>query len=120
MKINLPTTISMNPEELALKVGTDVVKSVLDTIKECTIQREIQATQREAIRAQAETAIAQINANTSKYLLEAKQRHTERMKVIDIVQTYLINFGADKDLRELTDFCVTMLKAVHVGENTFK
>ena len=116
MKNELSVMPVMSPEELVMKAGIDIVKSMIDTVKECTIQREIQATQREAVRAQAEMAIAQINANTSQYLVKVRQTHKERMEIISIVQTYLMCFGAEKDLHELTEFCVAMLKAVHVGE----
>lgn len=120
MKKELAVRLSDIPTEMLIEPVTDLVKTAIDSIRECVTQGEIQATQREAIRAQAAVAIAQIEADTSKYLIHARQVHEERMKIIGLVETCLERIGGEKDLEKVTELCVKLLQSVNVGQFDFQ
>lgn len=93
----------------------DAVKNILGYVRDIVVTGKIEETKREAIRAQAEIAIAQIEADNSTELKRIQSSHEERMKTIAIVENALKNPNIATS-PEIVNCFVSILKATHVGE----
>ena len=98
------------PVPIALKVDVgQIVTACTNAYRDVAVNQEIQRTEREKVRQLARIQIAQIEADTQRYLGSLLIKHEERMTIISQISSLLAKEKIDAEVATLVKYFLQYL-----------